>query len=196
MDFIWMSIDFETIDDFSLKLFCKTDAIQIGVVVYNNNEVIDKWSSYIKPQHKFNFAHTSKIKFSDVQNSPTLDDLQQKLEYLLNISNYVVVHNYPTEFGVLRELFPNLTIRFLDTLYTSRRNFKEVKGHSLSECCKRFNINNDNAHDALDDAIMCGELAIAMKNINAEPYYVVVEKGIVVTSGGNIKKQKETSEKN
>lgn len=189
IDCIWSSIDFETIDDFSLKLFCKNDPIQVGVVIYNNDKIIHKWTSYIKPQHKFNYANTSKIKWTDVEKSPMLSDLKQKLEDLLEISKFIAVHNYSTEFHILLELFPNLRAKFLDTLYTSRRNFKE-KEHSLSKCCERFNICNNDAHNALGDAIMCGNLVIAMKNIDVDPYYVIVEKGVVVTSGNNVKKQK------
>ncbi len=101
---IWMAIDFETIDDFSLKLFCKTDPIQIGFVVYDGDNDIEiyRFSSYIFPKNKFNFAATSKIKWNDVRTSPTLENIAPILEKLLKKCKFIVAHNYPTELGILQ----------------------------------------------------------------------------------------------
>ncbi len=179
---IWMAIDFETIDDFSLKLFCKTDPIQIGFVIYDDNDVeIYKFSSYIFPKNKFNFANTSKIKWNDVRTAPSLEDIAPMLEKLLKKCKFIVSHNYPTELGILKKLFPNLSVKVYDTLYTSRNNFKNVKRHKLSECCARFNIDNRICHSAVDDASMTAKLYITMKKFC--PYFVIVENGQLVSKG-------------
>jgi DNA polymerase III epsilon subunit-like protein len=143
---IWMAIDFETIDDFSLKLFCKTDPIQIGFVIYNfeDNSEIFKFGSFIHPKNKFNFANISKIKWNDVKNAPTLEDITPVLKNILKKCEFIVTHNYPTELGVLKVLFPTLHIKIYDTLFSSRRNFKDCKGHKLNECCQRLHIDCGN----------------------------------------------------
>jgi DNA polymerase III alpha subunit (gram-positive type) len=87
-------------------------------------------------------------------------------------------------FIAVRKLFPNLNVKIYDTLYTSRNNFKDVKGHKLSECCSKFNIDNKNCHSAVDDASMTAQLYIAMKKLM--PYFVVVENGEIVSKGNKI----------
>lgn len=177
---IWMAIDFETIDDFSLRLFCKTDPIQIGFVIYNFDDDVEifRFGSYIRPKNKFNFANTSKIKWHDVENAPTFEDMKPMLNIILKKCEFIVAHNYPSELGVLKGLFPNLNIKIYDTLFSSRRNFKDNRGNKLYECCQRLNIECGNCHNAIDDAIMTAKVFLAMKNL--PPYIVIVDNGTVI----------------
>ncbi|WP_408606577.1 3'-5' exonuclease [Anaerovirgula multivorans] len=47
-----------------------------------------------------------------------------------------------------------------DTLSLSRKYFPNLKNHKLGTVAKKLNIPLENAHNAIDDAYVCGQIYI------------------------------------
>ena len=132
---------------------------QIGIVLIDNFEVIEKWSTLINPETYFDFMNTSihGIDESQVRDSPTFDQVYPELLSLLE--NNLVIHHMPFDKVALTRACTeyNLAViqcTWLDSAKVVRRTWEQFskKGYGLSNICSHLDI-VFNHHDALEDAL-------------------------------------------
>lgn len=154
----FMCIDVETANQ------ARSSICQIGIAVFENGVLIDKWQSLINPQQSFNDINIKihGITEQAVKDAPTLRDLS---DFLVN----QYFQKYPaTCYGnfdkhAFNDACPEiLDINWLDITQMVRRtwsNFSQ-KGYNLSNMASHLGIAMTRHHDALSDAITGGHILL------------------------------------
>jgi DNA polymerase III subunit epsilon len=136
----------------------------IGIVEFVNGEIRSEYYSLIRPiDLKFN-PYNSKINgiyLEDVFEEREFCDIWPEIEHFFN-DRVIVAHNISTDINVLEKTLdyyrihkPNYTVYC--TLEMSRCLI-ELNNHKLSTLATHFRIPQNNYHNALEDAYVCGKL--------------------------------------
>jgi len=159
MNFI--TIDFET------AKYSQESACSIGLVKFQAGKVIDTYYSLIRPPSLYirrDFTAIHGLTVNDVRDAPKFPEIWNS-----DIRNFIdgfplAAHNASFDMGVLKAVLnwyelsvPSLS--FFCTCSLARRTWTGLKSHSLSALAENFNIIY-NAHNALDDALTCGKIAL------------------------------------
>jgi DNA polymerase-3 subunit epsilon len=160
------TIDFVAID-FETAKYSRESACSVGLVRFTDGKEADTFYSLIRPPILYirpDFTEIHGLTVDDVRDAPSFPDLweSQMLPFIGNLP--LAAHNAHFDMGVLRAVLqwyelsvPRL--RYFDTLALSRRIWPELESHALTSLGKAFNINY-NAHNALDDARVCGNIVL------------------------------------
>ncbi len=177
----FLAIDVETANaDYS-------SICQIGIVEFQNSEIVSEWKSLINPQTYFDGFNISihGITPEDVKSSPTFEMVH---DYLISkLANQIVVHHMPFDRVAINRacLEDNLELipaRWLDSARITRRTWHEFSscGYGLKKISGFLGIVFRH-HDALEDAIAAGKVvmkACETTNMSLEDWFVRVEKPI------------------
>ncbi len=163
MDFI--AIDFETANE------KRNSPCSIGLVVIKEGKIVEKIHYLIKPK-EMRFMPINigihGIRPAMVENEPEFDVIWNEIKHHFNDS-LIVAHNAAFDISVLRntlELYnidiPNLN--YICTMKLSRNFYKQLDNAKLNTVNKFLGY-EFNHHDALADAIACGNILL---NISKE----------------------------
>jgi DNA polymerase III epsilon subunit-like protein len=152
--------------------------VEIGCVLFENGEPIEKWSSLIRPigidweDERVKAAlEVTKLSPEEIDKAPTLPQVFHKLFVLLRSARVWVCHNaqfdlrmFNNEFQIYKgSVFPLQPQEgVLCTLALSRALTPRVKGHTLEAVAARWNVPVDGSHRASSDALTCGRILNAM----------------------------------
>ena len=128
----------------------RTSICQIGIVHVNNGVITDEWKLYVNPLQKFSWWHTQKchgITEEMVAGSPTINDIQNKLQQQLN-GKIVISHG---TFDRNAFKYIPLNVKWLNSIDIIRRAYPQIESYSLGNLANEFGI-IFKAHDALEDA--------------------------------------------
>lgn len=156
----FVSLDFETSNG--------NNPCSIGIAVFENGKIIDTYYSLIKPKDlKFNpySQRVHGISLSDVADEREFPEIWKEVSHLFK-DRLIIAHSYGTEKAVLNNCFElynisKMNIKFDCTLKISRE-FLNLENHKLSTVAKYFNVTQENYHNALDDAIVCGNVYLSL----------------------------------
>lgn len=151
----WVAIDTET----SGLNPWQHEVIEIGAVLFNFHEVLDRFSILITPTRK---QDPRSRKIHNISN----EELEEKgttpqlaLEGLLKFigSRPLIFHNAPFDVSFLTRMAQECEIQlsansYYDSLFLSRKYFPERKSHSLQSLRDLLQIDTGVAHRALADA--------------------------------------------
>lgn len=174
----FVALDFETSNG--------NNPCSIGIAEFEKGKVINQYYSLIKPKDlKFNpFAQrVHGISLNDVINEREFPEIWKEIKHLLD-DRLIVAHSYGTEKAVLNNCFEIYNIlkpdlRFDCTLKLSRR-YLELDNHKLSTVARYFDIKQNNYHNALEDAIVCGK--VFQRLITSDYQVVKRNKGYITRS--------------
>ncbi|MGP4106458.1 3'-5' exonuclease [Virgibacillus sp. L01] len=152
-----VSIDFETANE------KRNSPCAIGVVVANENGIVDEFYSLINPMMHFSSFNTRihGIREEDVADAPTFAELWPTLSDYLS-HNIVIAHNASFDMSVIRNTLDyfNLTYPEMDYLCTvniSKRIWPELKNHKLNTVAGYHGITFEH-HHALEDARVAAKI--------------------------------------
>lgn len=151
----FVSVDLEMANN-NLESVC-----QLGVVVFDNFEVVHQWESLVNPQEPFGYYQTQVhgLKAEDVANAPTMEELKTTLIDLLE-GNVVCSYGW-NDYHALRGNFKLPSCTWIDVSRVVRTvllgNKKGVKSN-LRDVCANHNIAFPNHHNALADAMAAGNV--------------------------------------
>lgn len=168
MDFI--AIDFETANH------KRCSACTLGISIYKNNINIDNKYFIFKP-YPFEFdeinLRITGLKESDFENLPNFEEIWNTIELYFNDS-LVFAHNASFDINVLKQTldiynipYPNFD--FCCTYLMSKVKFENLQNYKLGTISNLLELKSFEHHNALEDAIICGEIAniyIQNKNID------------------------------
>ncbi len=103
----------------------------------------------------------------DVQDKPPFTEYAEQIRDLF-VDSVAVAHNFPFDLAFLKKELVMAGIAWreplaaVDTIDVSMRVYKEVRGHKLSDLCKRLDITLDGAHRAVNDAEATGKCFIEL----------------------------------
>jgi len=131
---------------------------QIGVVRYENDELVDEWMSLINPETYFEDINVRihGISANDVRDSPRFRDVVETLRTYLD-KRIVVSHTGFDRRSINSAMLKLGQIEFdsewLDSAFVVRRTWEEFseRGYGLRSICDHLNYDFQH-HDALEDA--------------------------------------------
>lgn len=144
------------------------EIIELAGVKMTNGEVIDRFSTFIKPSTTIpaNITNLTGITNDMVSDAPALSE---KLpEFLTFIEDTVLVaHNAKFDMGFLQSACKQLGLEkvnnpVLDTLELARYLYPTQKNHRLNTLTDKFKVSLDNHHRAVDDSEATGHVLFHM----------------------------------
>lgn len=145
------------------------EIIELGAVKYRNNQEICRFQSLIKPINKIPdfIVELTGISNEMVADAPLLSD---KLpDYLSFIGDDILLgHNVNFDINFIYDAaqysgLSDFHNDYMDTMYLSRRLFKDQSTHKLFAVCQHLNIPQPEEHRALADCIRTHLCYQAMK---------------------------------
>lgn len=138
------------------------EIIEIGAIKIRDREIVDSFSSLVKPHRKIPMSATkvNGITNEMVADAPIIDDVIT--EFIEFVGDDVLVgHNITTFdmnfiYDAIEETkgiqFNN---DFVDTFYVAKKflNYDEVENYKLSTLCDFYNVENENSHRAMGDVV-------------------------------------------
>jgi len=133
--------------------------IEIGLVVIENGRLIETWQSFVNPETIIPdfIQKLTGIKPNMLNNAPIFSEIADILHEKIE-NRTLVAHNARFDYSFLKSEFSRIGINYstkpLCSVKLSRNLYPQFKRHGLSEIIKRFKLNIENRHRALDDAQM------------------------------------------
>ena len=133
--------------------------IEIGLVVIENGELIEKWQTFIDPKVPLPpfIQRLTGISPGMVSGAPEFADIAEELLSKLK-GRTLVAHNARFDYSFLKNEFERAGMTYnakpLCSVKFSRNLYPQFKRHGLSQIIERFDLKIENRHRALDDAEM------------------------------------------
>ena len=133
--------------------------IEIGLLIIENGCLVETWQSFINPQCTIPgfIQKLTGIRPNMLNNAPIFGDIADILLEKLK-DRVLVAHNARFDYSFLKSEFSRVGINYstkpLCSVKLSRNLYPQFKRHGLSEIIRRFDLNIENRHRALDDAQM------------------------------------------
>lgn len=133
--------------------------IEIGLLVIENGQLVETWQSFINPETIIprHIQKLTGISPKMVKNAPKFGEISEILHEKLK-ERTLVAHNARFDYSFLKSEFERVGIAYstkpLCSVKISRNLYPQFKRHGLSEIIRRFDLNIENRHRALDDAQM------------------------------------------
>lgn len=127
--------------------------IEICALKVENNVVVGEFSSLVKPQKPISkfITNLTGITPEMVKDAPCVDSVLKDFCSFVQ-TNPIVGHNIKFDLSFinkkLNRILPN---DYADTLVFSRKVYKELSSHKLTNIAQYLNIDTKNAHRALKD---------------------------------------------
>jgi len=137
--------------------------LQVAVVtVDGDGNVIDRWSSLIRPRNRWLFRlgprHIHGLTRAELRRAPAAEQVMAELARRLDGSTFTA-HNAAFDAAFLRRMAAGLPVALsltpqLCTLRLSRQLDPDRKlSHRLADVTERYGVTNGRPHDALEDAL-------------------------------------------
>lgn len=156
----FLTIDVETASDDS-------SICQIGIARFENGIVTKKWSTFINPETQL-FVNTiiHNIDYDMVSDAPTFEHIYPTIKEMTE--GMIVIHHMPfvklsLNLACDKYHLPHLEFeQWLDSAKILRRTYFEFSksGYGLFNAASLLYIPTGEYHDALQDAIIAGEITI------------------------------------
>ena len=152
------AIDFETANN------DRRSACSIGIVTVEDMKITGAVEYLIKPPNSyFKYTYMHGITWNDVKAAPDFSELWPEIKKYFQDIDYVAAYNASFDMGVLKACCKKYRISMPEITYKCAlklaRSRLKLKGYSLAEACKFYNIEL-NHHNALSDSLGCAELMI------------------------------------
>lgn len=147
----------------------KDKLIEIGAVKVVDKKIVSIFSKLINPQMKLPtlITNITNIKDDMLINADPQDKVLQ--EFLEFAENHVIIgHNIKFDYSFIKTAASQMNLGFekagIDTLELSRNLHGNLESRSLENMCKYYNINNEHAHRAFEDAKATAMLYVKLCN--------------------------------
>ncbi|MCB0567679.1 MAG: GIY-YIG nuclease family protein [Phaeodactylibacter sp.] len=137
--------------------------IEIAIVLHDGAQIIDTYSSLINPECyvPYGITQLTGITQDMVQGAPRFYEVARKVVEMTEDAIFVA-HNVRFDYSFLREEFGRLGFTYsrknLCTVRLSRKAFPGLPSYSLGNLIRSLDIEVDNRHRALDDALATAEI--------------------------------------
>jgi len=135
--------------------------IEIGAVKVINGQTIGEWDTLVSIDQRIPMSAHRVHGITDAMlaGKPTVQDAIRSLLVFAGDGTLVEHSHRAFDIAFLETAHGEpLPIPCLNTCTLSRKLFPFHRSHSLAECCRRYSIDNQNAHRALNDARATAQL--------------------------------------
>ena len=133
--------------------------IEIGLVVIEQGEVVERWQSFIDPETMLPpfIQKLTGIAPSNLRGAPLFSQVADKLLTYLD-GRTLVAHNARFDYSFLKNEFERIGVSYnakpLCSVKFSRSLYPQFIRHGLDQIIQRFQLPIENRHRAMDDAEM------------------------------------------
>lgn len=137
--------------------------IDVGIALVDGLTLVDTWSSLVNPERNLSpfIEAITGISNALVKTAPTFDQLLGPIQRLLQ-DRILVAHNVAFDFGFMQQEFERFGLSFVMprvcSVRLSRQFYPEYRHHNLDCLIDRFQLEIDNRHRALPDALLIYQL--------------------------------------
>jgi DNA polymerase-3 subunit epsilon len=130
--------------------------IEIGLVVIEQGEVVERWQSFIDPETMLPpfIQKLTGIAPSNLRGAPLFSQVADKLLTYLD-GRTLVAHNARFDYSFLKNEFERIGVSYnakpLCSVKFSRSLYPQFKRHGLDQIIQRFQLPIENRHRAMDD---------------------------------------------
>jgi DNA polymerase-3 subunit epsilon len=164
----FVTIDFET------AKYSRESACAVGLVQFKDGKAVDTFYSLIRPPVLYirpDFTDIHGLTVEDVRDAPAFPEIWESGVKPFIGDLPLAAHNAPFDMSVLRSVLEwyelpvpgssagSPQLRYFCTCSLARRTWPELESHALTALAENFGIVY-NAHNALDDAVTCGKIAL------------------------------------
>lgn len=138
---------------------------EIAIVLYDGNEVEGRFSTLINPGVPIDPYVVGLTGITDqmVANAPAFWEVAPKIESLLK-GRIFVAHNVNFDFSFIQHYMiqagKRLTNKRLCTIRLARKAFPGLRKYGLNALCQQLDIQNEDRHRAMGDAMATTELLV------------------------------------
>ena len=157
----FVALDFEILNQW------RACVISIGIVIIENNKIIDKkYYTVCPPSKEENYycVMTQGIHYDDVKDCPDFPTIWEEIDKKYIKGSPIIAHNVGFEKSCINacneEFNTNNKYEYIDTLKLSRKYFPKLYNHKLDTVCEAIKHKIKNYHNAKEDAIACAKLFI------------------------------------
>jgi DNA polymerase-3 subunit alpha (Gram-positive type) len=139
--------------------------IEIGAVIVEDGEIRERYASFVNPGRAIpeKIRKLTGIDDSMVRDAPPIETVLPEFLRFAGDAPFVA-HNASFDTGFIaaasRRLGLNGQRPSLDTLSLSRQLVPELRGHKLNHLTRHFNVELENHHRAVDDALACAHVML------------------------------------
>ncbi|HKI45164.1 MAG TPA: exonuclease domain-containing protein [Balneolales bacterium] len=140
--------------------------IEIGVVKINeNDQIVDKYSTLINPERDISNYYIHGIEPGLVKHAPAFREVKHFVKSFLNGST-LVAHNASFDLRFLENELVDQKTRLdgVCTIKLSRSVDASLSSRRLDVLCEYYDIEINNSHEALSDALATAKLFIKLKD--------------------------------
>lgn len=136
----------------------KDRIMEIAILLHDGRKIIKEFSTLVNPETPvMPFVRSlTGIKDEMLVDAPRFSDLAKEI-FEITENTILVAHNARFDYGVLRNEFRRIGIRFerkqLCTVKLAHQFFPDIKSYSLGNLCRDLKIEIDNRHRAFGDAL-------------------------------------------
>ncbi len=158
------AIDFETAN------YHRHSACAIGLVKVQDGEITKQHVSLIRPPERwFKFTYIHGITYRDVADAPSFKELWPEIDPFFTDIDFLVAHNASFDRSVLQKTceYYGITppeIKFKCTVQLSRKVLG-IYPTKLPDVCRALEIDMDNHHEALSDALACARIMLHIERM-------------------------------
>lgn len=174
----FMVVDVETTGN----KFGTDKIIQIGAILIEDGEIIERFSSYVNPDIKLSsfIKQFTGIDDEMLKRAPAFELVAPMLLEMLD-GSYFVAHNVPFDLSFLKAELENCGYELhdcptIDTVELSRLLFPSLNSYKLSQLSSQFEIDHDQPHRADSDAEATAHLLLnLLTKLNGLPLTTLVK---------------------
>ena len=153
--------EYVVIDTETTGLFKNDRVIEIGIIAFNEQEILEEWSTLLNPNRDIGPTQIHGITPTMVSLAPEFSQISNDLARLLN-NRVLIAHNASFDVRMLCAEFARIGVEFdpgnsFCTMIAARHNLP-TGTDKLTDACTYLGIEVSNAHSALGDARMTLEL--------------------------------------
>lgn len=164
-----VALDFETANP------QRVSACSVGGCVISNGEIVDRFSTLIKPPTDYFAPMNVRIHHITpdmVADAPTFADLFPRFRQ--RVENRTVISYSKFDLSVINSLLAHFGCRcafeHVDVCQLAKQMLPDLKNHKLPTVANALGLGSFNHHDAAEDAIMCARVFLALsKRQSARP---------------------------
>jgi DNA polymerase III subunit epsilon len=131
--------------------------IEVAVIVWENNEIVDEYQTLINPEVKLPAYISTLTGITDqmLVSAPLFEDIADDLWQVLSDCVFVA-HNVSFDYSFIKTAFAFVGKQWappkLDSIKIARKAFPGLRSYGLANVCLELNIRNEAAHRAMGDA--------------------------------------------